>query len=113
MGYQIIRQPDRPGTPPMFAVYSSGTDTIVAYDATVDEIINWFIAQAKDTARRQVLRILGHICDGHPELAYYQFTMTWQEALTEDRAHGGRAHNKFTETGERINPPLLPKMRQP
>lgn len=88
MGYQIIRQPDGE-----YAVFSSITDTIIVYDATAEEIVEWFAEAAADDARRSVRRLLGHVAAGEPRKAYHQFAMTWDEALALDRAHGGDASN--------------------
>lgn len=90
MGNQIIRQPDG-----HYAVFSSVTDTIIIYDATGDEIVDWFAEQAAERARRNAKRLLEHVADGEPRRAYHQFAMTWDEALAEDREHHGDAWKYF------------------
>lgn len=37
----------------------------------------------------KVARLLGHVAGDRPEEAYYQFTLTWEEALEVDHDHGG------------------------
>lgn len=93
MGYQTIRQPDT--DPPLFAVFSSYTDTIVVWDATAEEIEEWFVEIAVERVRRDVRRNLGRITEGDPRRVYAQFTMTWDEALAKDREHGGEAWRAF------------------
>jgi|SRR6185369_1766243 len=86
MGQQIIKQPDG-----LFAVFSSITDTIHLYDATADEVVDYFVEQQAESTRRQVGAVLGHVAAGEPRKAYYQFVKTWAEALAADEAHGGDA----------------------
>ena len=96
MGYQTIRQPDT--DPPLFAIFSTYTDTIVLWDATAEEIEEWFVEVAVERVRRDVRQNLGHIMEGNPRRAYSQFAMTWDEALAEDRKHGGEAWSAFEPT---------------
>lgn len=91
MGKQIIKQPDG-----KFAVFCSNTDTIVVWDGTQDEIIQWFVERAVESTTRQVEKLLGHVAADDPRKAYFQFAMTWDEALADDRAHGGDASRYFT-----------------
>lgn len=84
MGYQIIKQPDD-----QFAIFSTFTDTIIVWDATGQEIEDWFVQNAAERARQDVRRTLGHVGAGEPRKAYCQFAMTWDEALAEDRENDG------------------------
>lgn len=84
MGYQIIKQPSS-----KFAIFDSVTDTIIAWDATETEIVEWFAERAAERAREDARRNIEHVAAGNPRKAYYQFAMTWEEALAEDRKHGG------------------------
>lgn len=90
MGSQIIRQPDG-----MYAVFSSETDTIVVWDATEDEIVEYYVEIAAERARRDVQRVLGHVRADEPRRAYFQFALTWSEALVKDREHQGEAWQQF------------------
>ena len=59
MGHQIVKQPDG-----RLAIFSDGTNTggWVVYDATPDEVVEWFAERAaqgaRDTYRREVARVL-------------------------------------------------------
>lgn len=90
MGYQIIRQPGG-----QFAIFSHHTNTIVVYDATDTEIVDWFVEQETARVRERVTAILAHVTDGEPGRAYHQFAMTWDEALQDDREHDGEVHAVF------------------
>lgn len=90
MGSQILRQPDG-----LYAVFSSETDTIVVWDATEDEIVEHFVEIAVERTRRDVQRILGHVAADEPRRAYFQFALSWEKALEEDREHGGEAWECF------------------
>lgn len=92
MGNQIIRQPDG-----LFAVFSTETDTITVYDATEDELVEHFAEEAAERARETVRRTIGHVAAGNPRKVYFQFAMTWEEALKKDRKHGGEAWQSFPE----------------
>lgn len=52
-----------------------------------------------ERARRAAKQILEHVASGEPRLAYHQFAMTWDEALREDRQHGGEAWEYFERAG--------------
>ena len=84
MGKQIIQQPNG-----QFAIFSTGTDTVHVWDATAEEIEEHFVNRAADDERRRVREILAHVAAGNPSKAYYQFAMTWAEALEADEEHGG------------------------
>jgi hypothetical protein len=84
MGKQIIRQPNG-----RYAIFSTGTDTIHMWDATADEVVEHFVERAVEDARREWRRIVECVAAGEPRRVYYQFTMTWEEALELDREHGG------------------------
>lgn len=89
MGNQIIKQPDG-----KYAVFSSVTDTIIAWNATYDEIVQFFVDRAVEVATRDVKQILDRVAADEPR-PYYQFTMTWGQALKEDREHDGEAWKEY------------------
>lgn len=91
MIYQIIKQPGG-----LFAIFSPYTKTIVVYDATDAEVMDWFVELKTRRIREQVAVILGLVALGEPEKAYYQFTLSWDEALARDREHGGEVHAVFS-----------------
>ncbi|MFJ5984360.1 hypothetical protein [Lentzea sp. NPDC092896] len=90
VGNQIIKQPDG-----KYAVFSSITDTIIFWDATHDEVVQFFVDRAAEDTRRSVEKVLAHVAADNPREAYYQFTMTWQEALKDDRAGGGTVWKEY------------------
>jgi hypothetical protein len=83
MGHQIIKQPDG-----LYAVFSSFTDTWILNDATRQDIIDYNVGKAREDAERNTARILDAV-DVDPRKAYYQFTMTFEEANAESVEHGG------------------------
>jgi hypothetical protein len=84
MGHQIIRQPDG-----MLAVFSSVTDTWILYNASPEELEDYYAEQAAEDARRRTREILAHVLAGEPRKAYYQFAMTFEEADRMSGEHGG------------------------
>jgi hypothetical protein len=90
MGYQIIKQPDG-----KLAVFSSITDTIVMWDATEDEVVEFFVEIEVQKTTERVRQMLVPVVADEPRKAYYQFAMTWEAALESDREHGGSVHEAF------------------
>ncbi|GGK61501.1 hypothetical protein Sme01_03240 [Sphaerisporangium melleum] len=90
MGNQIIRQPDG-----HLAIFCSSTDTIIIWDATAEEIVEWFAEQAAERAREDARRHVENVATGDARNSYYQFTKTWEQALTMDREHGGEVWQHF------------------
>lgn len=85
MGYQVIRQP---GTD-LFGIFSSERDQFVMWEATRADVVDFFVELAVERARRDAERVLGHVEAGEPRKAYFQFAMTWDQAVAKDREHGG------------------------
>lgn len=75
MGHQIIRQPDG-----MLAVFSTGTDSWILYDATPEELIDHYAEGAAERAREDTRRAIAAVEAGEPRRVYYQFVMTFEEA---------------------------------
>jgi hypothetical protein len=84
MGYQVIKQPDG-----LLAIFSSYTDTWAVYDATPEEVAEWFAGRAAATARSDAERIVGHVMAGNAREVYCQFAMSYEEANADSREHGG------------------------
>lgn len=84
MGHQILKQPDG-----RLAVFSSFTDTFVLMDATEGEVVDWFAEQAAERERERTRAVLGHVLANNPQAAYFQFTLTWEEAVQTNQKHGG------------------------
>lgn len=85
MGYQIIREP---GTD-RFGIFDSVTDAFEAWEATHDEVIEFFVDLAASTAKERVEIVLGHVEAGNSHTVYSSRTLTWDEAVALDRDHGG------------------------
>jgi hypothetical protein len=83
MGHQIIKQPDG-----LYAIFSSVVDSWIVYDATRQDVIDYYAEKAAEDARRSAARTLDQV-DENPRGAYYQFTMTFAEANATSKAHGG------------------------
>ncbi|KFG02578.1 hypothetical protein IQ62_01140 [Streptomyces scabiei] len=84
MGQQIIKQPDG-----RLAVFSTVVDAFIVVDATPEEILDWRAEEAAKDARRDTQRQLDHVLADEPDRSYFQFALTWEEALTKHREHGG------------------------
>lgn len=82
MAEQIIKQPDG-----RFAVFSSFTDTFIAWDATPEEIVEWRMQRAAAKAQEDTLREMGRVQS--MEKPYAQFTLDWDRAIELNREHGG------------------------
>lgn len=75
MGQQIIQQPDG-----RLAVFSSEVDAFVILDATPEELVEWRAENAADKAREETRAEIQKVLLGEPR-PYYQFTMTWEQAV--------------------------------
>jgi hypothetical protein len=80
MGEQIIQQPDG-----KLAVFSSIVDDFIVLDATPPELMEWRAKRAADEERERTRAEIGRVLvrdANHPRPApYYQFTLTWAEAV--------------------------------
>lgn len=83
MSKQVIKQPNG-----RFAIFSSGTDTFHYMDLTAEEVEEHFVSRAAEDARENIRRILEFVQNDQPKKVYYQFALTWQEALDLDKEHG-------------------------
>lgn len=81
MGHQIIQQPDG-----LLCVFSTVTDSIIIRDATAAELIADYAEMAAVEARERIRRIIDLVEAGDARKAYYQFTMTYDEAVEMDLA---------------------------
>lgn len=84
MGYQIVKQPDG-----HLAIRESYTGTLVMWDANREEVIDYFAEMAATDARENALRLADLVLDDKPRDAYYQFAVTWDAAVGQDRESGG------------------------
>ena|SRR5215472_14933325 len=86
MGHQIIKQPDG-----KLAVFSSFTDTWILFDASPEELLDYYAERAAAEARKQTQVTLDLVLSGQQTRAYYQFTMSFDEANRESADHDGPA----------------------
>ena len=80
MGSQIIKQPNG-----LYCRFSSITDRIEVWNATPEELIEDLISSFRESVTRQVKEIIEKLEAG--EKPYYQFTMTFEEALKTSKRH--------------------------
>jgi hypothetical protein len=82
LGRQILKQPDGE-----FAVWSTNSDSIIIYDATEADIVTYFLERDVRDSIAATMKIIDELEAG--EKPYYQFTMTWEQALKEhEERHG-------------------------
>jgi len=82
MSHQVIKQPDG-----LYAIWSTTIDNFVVLGAVREEVIDHFVVQAAAEARKRIIETMIKI--ENDEKAYFQFTMSFQEALEElERVHG-------------------------
>jgi hypothetical protein len=76
MGHQIIMQPDG-----RLCVWSTVVDDLVLYDATPEELLDYYADRAAEEAVRRTQQILDAVLADDARAVYYQFTLTYDEAL--------------------------------
>ncbi len=102
MGLQIIKQPDG-----LLAIRSSESDTLIAWDATRDEVLEVFAERAAQRARDEVERagrVADFVLNDEPRKAYYQFAVPWEQAVADDREHGGEYTAALDDTPKEPTP---------
>lgn len=82
MGRQIIKQPNG-----KFAVWSTNSDAIILYDASESELVNYFVEREIKRIADDIRQICAELHGGGKP--YYQWTMTWDEALKEHEENHG------------------------
>jgi len=93
VGNQIIHQPDG-----KFAVFNTNTDTIVFWDATKDEVVDWFVQlelAALERRKQHIADMIDQVGADNAREVYHQFAMTWDEALDRDREHDGEVWKEY------------------
>jgi hypothetical protein len=80
MGHQIIEQPDG-----KLCVFSDVVDAIIIKDATGQELLDYYAAEAAIKERQRVEKIIRNVRNSKPQNSYHQFTMTYEEAVEIDR----------------------------
>lgn len=85
MSYQIIQQPNK-----MYAIWSTNSDTFVSVCLNKQQVRNFFVAIAREHAIQRTNDIFDKFEAG--ELPYYQFTMSYEDAIkTIKDKHGPNA----------------------
>jgi len=74
MGHQIIKQPNG-----KFAIWSTIIDDFISMDNTPENLIQYYIEASKKEIRERITETINTLESGGKP--YYQFTMTWEEAL--------------------------------
>lgn len=92
MGQQVIKQPNG-----KLAVFSTGTDTWVFWDATADELIEHYKEEAARTAEQRLIDITKAVENNEANRIYHQFTMSFEEA---NRLHLENDGEELIDTGE-------------
>ena len=100
MGHQIIKQPNN-----KYALFSSIVDDFVLIDATPKDIIRCWVGSYRRDMRKKVKDITEKLERG--EKPYYQFTMTFEEAINRiQELHGKDAESlKMLRDAGYIPPP--------
>ena len=82
MTRQIIQQPDG-----KYAIWSSIVDSFTDIDCTPEEIIDILAQEEAEHIRKRVYEVVESLVAGNKP--YYQFTLTWEQALRKHkRVHG-------------------------
>jgi hypothetical protein len=98
VGHQIIKQPDG-----KYAIYSTGVDAWIFYDGTAEEVVDFYVEKAEKEARRHTQEILD-LLDENPKRAYFQFTMTFEEADAASAAGQGKTLEQLRAEEEDYDP---------
>lgn len=88
MARQIIKQPNG-----LYCLYSSYTDSIVVWNLTKEQIIEFMMKDHLELITKEVERIVGELNEG--KKPYYQFTVTFDEALAETKKRYPDDYEKF------------------
>lgn len=103
MGYQVIKQPDG-----KLAVFCSYTDQIIMVRADKAEVMEWARELEMLGLERQMDTwgcIVDNVLADQPRDAYFQFAMTWDEALKIHDQHAVDGEGRWWETGvEEMDP---------
>lgn len=96
MGRQIIKQPNG-----KYAIWSSVVDDFIYLNITPEEYIEERIKEEAEQIRDNVMKVVKLLDEGKP--AYYQFTKSWEQALSLiEEIHGKKAKKKVLKDYEEI-----------
>lgn len=72
MGHQIVKQPDG-----RLAIFSDGVNDWLVWDATPDEIVEYYAKRAADSARDSARRTVEAVMEDRAREVYCQFVETF------------------------------------
>jgi hypothetical protein len=84
VGHQIIKEPGKD----TYAVFSSFTDVWILWNASREELEDYYAERAAEDARRSFRHTIS-LVDEDPRKAYFQFAMTFGEANAKSIEMGG------------------------
>lgn len=99
MGYQIIQQPNG-----MLSLWDGIEQGIVVFDADEDELVDYLTEVHRNVTRINVAATTVKVRNG--EQAYYQFTISWAEAMT--RMRDCKGADAVQEILDRMEPEPVP-----
>ncbi len=88
-GKRLLCEPD------LYCIWSSIVDDFIAFNATEEQIIEFFVAEARNNIIRKVKSACHELQCG--EKPYFQFTMTFAEAIHHGQQLHGEDHYEFEE----------------
>lgn len=95
MADQIVKQPNG-----KFLIFSSISDSVIGYNATPEELIEFKVKRAKERITEEVNNIVEKLNKG--EKPYYQFTKTYDEVLeTVGFNHGKHTRKEIKDAIEK------------
>lgn len=78
MSHQIIKQPDG-----RYAIWSTIVDNFIVTNADRKQVIDYFVNREKEDLINRLNKDLNLIDANKSEKVYYQFALTYEEALAE------------------------------
>lgn len=84
MGHQIIKEPGKD----TYAVFSSYSDTWIMWNASAQELEDYYAEKAEQDARRNFRHTIG-LVDEDPRKAYFQFRLYFEDANRVSIENGG------------------------
>ena len=93
MGHQIIKQPDG-----NYALFSSIVDDFVLIDAEPQDIIDECVSKYRLDMEKKVAETIAALERG--EKPYYQFTMSFDEAVKTIKLIHGKNHKSVVKTAK-------------
>lgn len=87
MGNQIIKQPNG-----LYCRFSSISDMIEIWNATPEDLIEASVRYSRETISKQVNEVIEKLNQEDGGRPYYQFTMTFEEALAETKRRAKPEH---------------------